>query len=352
MSSIGEFLKDPFGTKKRREEREFVYTLVNEQSQPNPSQMMFALRELNIANMNIKAFGYDLARRLAAALPVPENTAARRVGLQSKASTQADMESDWTAHWSGQLHVPVVFHRKLWEITYVLQAIFEEGHMRPGARGLGFGCGVEVIPAYLAAQGVAITVTDLEPEGAQAAGWAATNQHAATLEQAFHSHLVARETFDRLVDFRYVDMTAIPADVTGYDFCWSMCALEHLGTIKAGLDFIENSLGTLRPGGLAVHTTEFNLDPDGRTIDNWPTVLFQEKHFEELAARLRAQGHYVAELNFDYGDKPMDRFIDLPPWTHSLPKRLSDWFGPPLHLKLSVDGFPCTCFGLIIRKAG
>jgi len=31
----------------------------------------------------------------------------------------------------------------------------------------------------------------------------------------------------------------LPADLTGFDFCWSICALEHLGTIAQGLDFIK-----------------------------------------------------------------------------------------------------------------
>jgi hypothetical protein len=335
-----------------QEKRDFVYSLLAENSQPNPDAIMMAIRDISIANMNIKAFGYDLARSLAAALPIPESTAPRHVGLASKASVQADLETDWTAHWSAELQVPVVFHRKLWEACYILQAIYEEGHLRAGARGLGFGCGVEVTPSYLASHDIAVTVTDLAQEDAQSAGWAATNQHISSLEQTYHPHLVSRELFDRNISLRDVDMTAIPDDLVGYDFCWSMCALEHLGTIQAGLDFIESSLKTLRPGGLAVHTTEFNLDPDSPTIDNWPTVLFQQKHFEGLAERLRAQGHYVAPFDFDYGDKPMDRFIDIPPFSYNLPKKLDEWFGQPLHMKVSVDGFPCTCFGIIIRKGG
>jgi SAM-dependent methyltransferase len=334
------------------EKRDFVYSLLVGNSQPNPDAIMMAIRDISIANMNIKAFGYDLARRLAAAVPIPENTAARHVGLASKASVQADLESDWVAHWSAQLQVPVIFHRKLWEVCYVLQAIYEEGHLRAGARGLGFGCGEEVTPSYLASHDIAITVTDLAAANAQAAGWAATGQHVSSIEQAFQPHLVSRELFDKNISLRDVDMTAIPDDLVDYDFCWSMCALEHLGTIQAGLDFIENSLKTLRPGGLAVHTTEFNLDPDGPTIDNWPTVLFQQKHFEELAARLRAQGHYVAAFDFSYGDKPMDHFIDIPPFPYHLPTQMNDWFGPSLHLKVSVDGFPCTCFGIVVRKGG
>ena len=331
---------------------DLLLSLVNEDSQPNVNMLNVIVRNVSLISLNLKSSGYDLARRLAAALPVPQATAPRAVGLTCKASIQADLESDWAAHWCAQLQTPVVFHRKIWELCYVVQAVYENGHLRPGTRGLGFGCGVEPLPSYFASQGAAVTVTDLPTEEARARGWAATNQHAASLEQAWQPNLVARDAFDRLVDFRYVDMNDIPPELADYDFCWSICALEHLGSIERGLNFITNALRTLRAGGMAIHTTEFNINPDGPTIDNWPTVLFQRKHLEELADRLRAEGHDVATLDFNLGDGPLDRFIDLPPWSHDLPQQLGQWLGQPLHLKVGVDGFACTCFGIIVRKGG
>ena len=319
---------------------------------PRRGKLNRALRDIDLVHLNLKFFGYELARRLASELPVRTDTVAQHVGLASKPSTQADMESDWVAHWCAELRVPMIFHRKLWELAYLLQALHENGHIVPGARGLGFGCGEEPIPSYLAAHGVAVTVTDLAADAAQASGWAATGQHATSPDQAYRANLVDRATFDRLVNLRTVDMTAIPADLAGYDFCWSICALEHLGSIAKGLAFIENAMATLRPGGLAVHTTEFNIAPDGPTIDDWATVLFKREHFTALAERLTAAGHTVAPLDFDIGDKPMDRFIDLPPWSHDLPAEWQRWHGQPAHLKIAFDGFVSTCFGLVIRKAG
>ena len=319
---------------------------------PNMGELNLALRNLPFVNLNLKFHGYEMARQLVAALPPRGATAARHVGLSCKPSTQVDMESDWVSHWCGELKVPLVFHRKLWELAYLLQALHENGHLAPGARGLGFGCGEEPIPSYLAAHGVAVTVTDLAADAAQAVGWAATGQHATSREQAYRADLVEREAFDRLVDLRFVDMNAIPPDLAGYDFCWSICALEHLGSIEQGLAFVENAMATLRPGGLAVHTTEFNIDPRGPTIDHWPTVLFKREHLLDLAARLTAAGHSVAPFDFDIGDKPMDRFIDLPPWSHDMPPEWQAWHGDGAHLKVAVDGFAATCFGLVIRKAG
>lgn len=126
-----------------------LLSLVDERSRPNLNALSLAMRDITPLALNIKQFGYELARTLAAALPQAEGAPAP-APLSSKLCTQADIESEWMAYWCGQLKVPVVFHRKLWEFAYVLQAIHGAGMLREGARGLGFGCGEEPIPSYLA----------------------------------------------------------------------------------------------------------------------------------------------------------------------------------------------------------
>ena len=329
-----------------------LFSLVNEQSHPNPNELWVLLRDLNNAKLTIKFFGYELGRALSAALPPPTGLAPRHVGLRSKPSTQEDLESDWAAYWLGELKCARLFHRKLWEFAYVLQALHDNGHLQSGARGLGFGCGEEPLPSYFANHGLHITVTDLDPRESAARGWIDTNQHTSSIDLVYQSHLVSRERFDRHVTLRHVDMNAIPPDLRDYDFCWSICALEHIGSIEKGLDFIENSLRTLRPGGTAIHTTEFNFLNDEQTIDDWPTVLFQKRHFRELAERLERQGHHVAALDFDFGDKPLDKFIDVPPYNYNWNSYQQEvWKSEVHHLKVSVDGFACTCFGIIVRKS-
>ncbi|UAK24989.1 SAM-dependent methyltransferase [Sphingomonas nostoxanthinifaciens] len=342
---------DELITDQDREKLLALTSLLNDADQPNTNALNEIVRNINILSLNVKALGYELAQRMAVALPIRTDTTAGPVGLNTCLSTQADIESDWVAHWCGQLRVPVVYHRKMWELAYVLQVLFERGLIQGGVRGLGFGCGAEPVPSYLAARGAMVTVTDLPLEEAAGRGWAETGQHAASLDQAYHPAFLDRACFDQQVDFRAVDMTAIPADLTGYDFCWSLCALEHLGSIEAGLTFIENSLNTLRPGGIAVHTTEFNIDNRGRTIDNWPTVLFQERHLRLLADRLAAKGHCMAPIELDLGRGVLDRFVDLPPYSHDLPAALNHWIGGPTHLKVAVDGFVVTCVGIVVQKA-
>jgi len=304
--------------------------------------------------LNIKNFGYELARDMHSRRSrAPSSDSPVRVGLGSKPTTQADMESAWLEYWCKQLQMEPIYHRKLWELCYVMQALWERGMLAEARHGLGFGCGQEPLPSLMASYGVRVTATDLAPQMAAGRGWVETGQHTSELRKLYFPHLVEKERFDALVDLQYVDMNDIPDGLANnYDFCWSICAYEHLGSIENGLRFVKESVKTLKPGGVAVHTTEFSYLNDRETIDNWPTVLFQQKHFEQVAAELERAGHQVAPLDFDVGNGAIDRYIDIPPYSWDL-KKPSSWFdsfGQRAHLKLNVDGFPCTCFGLIVVK--
>jgi len=195
--------------------------LLNARSQPNINELTVATRNLEILALNVKAMGYRLARELGKDLVLPTHSEARAIGLRSKLSTQADIESDWFAHWCRELGLAPFYHRKLWEFAYLLQAVHDTGNLRAGTRGLGFGCGIEPMASYFAAHGIDVMMTDLPPEDSRSKDWAVNNEHAATIDHAHHAHLVDRETFLRHVSHRNVDMNAIPEDLTGYDFCWS-----------------------------------------------------------------------------------------------------------------------------------
>jgi len=308
-------------------------------------------KRFNPIALNLKFYGYELARSLAATLPIREQREAQKVGLACKPSTQADLESDWAAHWCAELKIPVIFHRKVWELVYVLQALHDADLIREGARGLGFGCGREPIASYLASRGIRSTITDLPTGDARRAQWSRNNQHTTERDHAYFNHLVPYSVFDELVEFQPVDMNFIPEHLEGYDFCWSICAFEHLGSIERGLIFVERAMRVLKPGGLAIHTTEFNFLDDKRTLSYGATVLFQRQHFETLAERLVGAGHSVAPLDFNVGSKPLDRFIDMPPYPLSYTEEMKRQFGEEaFHLKLMIGNRPCTCFGLIVTR--
>ena len=85
-----------------------------------------------------------------------------------------------------------------------------------------------------------------------------------------------------------MDRNAIDADLEGQDdLVWSASAFEHLGSFMHGLEFVINSVKCLKPGGVAVHTTEFNCSSDADTLDNASTVLFRKRDFLLRQRRLK-----------------------------------------------------------------
>ena len=328
---------------------------VEPDGRPRLGAFEYLLREQHLGLMDVKVLGSALGRVLferrarAAGGAVPQ--APIHVGLRGGLCRQADIEAAWLAYWAHSLRSAPFYHRKLWEDCFVLQVLWEAGMLAPGRRGLGFGVGQETLPSVLAAHGVKATATDLPAEDARAGVWSGTRQHASDIERMFDHHIVGRDAYRSLCEFRPVDMNRIPADLHGrYDFCWSVCALEHLGSIEQGLAFIEQSVRCLRPGGVAVHTTEYNLQEDGPTVDNWPTVLFQKRHIEALRERVAARGARLLEIDFDAGEGVLDGFVDVPPYAHAAPGWLRYPEAP--HLRLSFGGFPVTSIGLVIRAEG
>lgn len=236
------------------------------------------------------------------------------------------------------LDEPVHLHRKLWEWVFIVHHALGAGVVRPGARGLVFGVGREAMPWVFARQGMSITATDAPDSVATAAGWSDGSQRSDRIGGLPHGRM-DRQAFEQAVDWRAVDMTRIPDDLTGYDLVWSSCALEHLGSLQAGLDFILDTVErTLAPGGLAVHTTEMNLSSNRATLEAGDTVLYRRRDLEALIADLRSRGHIVQDLVVAPDSFVMDSYVDTPPYRQP-------------HLRVRYHGFVTTSVGLVIRKA-
>ena len=298
--------------------------------------------------------GYQIARELQPRLlTISYPDEPRKHAVVSKPCTQADVESTWFAYWCRQLNATPMYHRKLWEYAFLLQVMYDRDLLRAGARGIGFGCGQEPIASYLASKGNQVLVSDLAPDRVAGKGWQETRQHATAKDSAFYADIVDRDMFDLNVSHQFIDMNRIPDLDPVYDFCWSICSMEHLGSIEKGLAFVEASLSVLKPGGVAIHTTEFNYLSEEETIDNWSTVLFRKKDILRLAERLAGAGHLLVGPEFHVGDQLLDRYIDVPPFALGEGGLESGQWGSSnqsAHLKLAVDGFASTCYGLVVVK--
>ena len=258
--------------------------------------------------------------------------------LASQLCTASQFYSPIYSNWCEKINALPRLHRKQWEFVYILEALKSYGMLSNGKVGLGFGCGKEPLPSLMAKYGCKVIATDLDFDSALNKGWTATNQHTGALEDLFDSKICDREVFFKSVQFKNVDMNNIPADLKDFDFTWSACAFEHLGSIEKGLDFVINSVKCLKPGGVAVHTTEFNLGSNDATFESESCVFFRKKDIELLISRLEKMNCEVLPLNLTISELLEDDFVDLPPYK-SAP-----------HLKLAMQGHLTTSIGLIIKK--
>jgi len=240
--------------------------------------------------------------------------------------------------WCDKIRDPRRLHRKQWEHVFILQALHQSGIITKGSRGVGFGCGTEPMVAWLASHGCKVLATDLSIEDVAGKGWVETNQHAHSKEALNERGICDPVTFDRNVSFRAVDMNAIPTDIDGFDFTWSSCALEHLGSLRHGLEFIKNSVLCLRSGGIAVHTTELNLSSNDTTMEDPGCVIYRKKDIEAFVQECAAEGIEVTPVNWQTVSGPADERLDAPPFSENL------------HIKIRLGDFVDTSIGLILRK--
>ncbi len=232
--------------------------------------------------------------------------------------------------------VDVHLYRKLWEWVFIVHQAHQAGVLGPGRRGLAFGVGQELLPAAFANVGCEITATDAPLAVGVENGWMESRQFAAGLA-GLPSGRMDRAAFESLVRWQECDMRAIDPTLTDYDFCWSSCCLEHLGDLQNGLDFIVESVEkTLKIGGVAFHTTEFNLSSNTGTVDHGATVLYRRCDFEALIVRLRNRGHQVDDLRLSRNAFVMNGYVDTPPYRP--------------HLMLNFEGYAATSIGLVVRR--
>lgn len=209
--------------------------------------------------------------------------------IGSRMLKYSDFAEDWFTETVKKLGQAAWDHRKFWEYVYIAAVLHERKKVRAGSKGIVFGAGKEWLPSYLASQGCFVTVTDHLDGGA----WVGSNQYGSSKWDCFRDDMVDRETFDRMVTFESVDMNHIPQSLMdqSYDFAWSSGSLEHIGSRHLGRLFMWNSLGCLKKGGVAVHTTEGELH--GGSYDSAGFSVFCKEDFDHM---IDVQWNYSAKM--------------------------------------------------------
>ena len=263
--------------------------------------------------------------------------------IVSKCCCQVDFEQEYFKRIASELarddrHR---FNRKLWEFVYIVHALEENGMLADGRKGLGFAVGEEPLPSYFAAKGVSVLATDLSIESETAALWAQTGQNAlGDISKLFNPNIVTKAKFDENVTYMDLDMNHIPDDIGQFDFCWSSCAIEHVGSLELSKQFLKNMIKVLKPRGIAVHTTEFNISSDEETIETGSSVMYRRKDFEEIQEWMNDNNCEIT-LSFKRTQKEADMYVPIPPYPGGDERN---------HLNLIIDRFVCTSYALLIKK--
>jgi len=258
--------------------------------------------------------------------------------IKSKICNKKDFNSNWYAKCCCEMKQKPIFHRKQWEYCIITEILQERNLLKKGKVGLGFAVGEEPLPALFASYGVYILATDINPKTQTAKLW--DNGQLLKNKNNLYKGIGDKKLFNKLVKIKSVDMNRIPKSILNnkFDFTWSSCAFEHLGSIKNGLDFIYNQMKCLKDGGWSVHTTELNLSSNTNTFENENLVIFRLKDIYKIIKKLENNGHWVEPLKINYGFSDIERYVDLPPYQQEP------------HLRLKLDQYITSSIVLIIQK--
>lgn len=215
--------------------------------------------------------------------------------------------------------------RRQWEYVYILRCLEVAGMLQAGRRGLGFGCDADPLVAVLASQGCDVVATDRDI--------------ALAGNRLNGRGVCGPDEFRARVTLRRADMQAIPDDLRDFDFVWSCGGAERQESCHAALGFLARSMRCLRPGGLAVHTTSFNLSSNGQTLESPELCVLRRRDVEQLVRDLARDGDRVWPLDLNPGDEPADRFVDTPPYR-----------GEP-HLRVRHGRFVVTSLGVAAARS-
>jgi hypothetical protein len=256
--------------------------------------------------------------------------------MSSSIPTARDFIADEFFDFLQLIRHPPQFHRKLWEWAFILHHAEREGRVGAGMKALGFGVGLEKLPAIFASRGCKVVATDGPTNVAHE--WVDTGQHSLHKSQLFCDFIIDKDRFDSLVSFEECDMNDISPHLRDFDLCWSACSLEHLGSLDAGIEFIANSLKTLKPGGIAIHTTEFNVSSETKTVESGPTVIYRRSDIDRMRNRLEKDGYSVRPITIPTAVSAIDKHVDFPPYSHNP------------HLKLKLMDYVTTSIGIVVQK--
>lgn len=237
---------------------------------------------------------------------------------------------------------------KQWECAMMLRTLSDEGVLRPGALLAGIGAGTEETTFVLASRGCVVFPTDRYLEKTS---WS---------DVAPPSMMAWPEQFSQ---YEYPQGSVIPVHTDArslslpsnfFDGVFSAGSIEHFGSLEAVSAAAEEIARVLKPGGIAVLSTEFRLDgPNDKAWFHDDCILFTPKLLEEYI--VEASGlEIIGKGNFETSSATYDSRVVLTDFLSKATKikSIEDKRNAFPNLVLFHDGFLFCSVHLALRKPG
>ncbi len=194
------------------------------------------------------------------------------------------------------------FHRKIWEFTHTIYILKKSGYLYPKNKGLAIGAGREQILYYLAYKIEKITGIDLF-EGNYIGG--EDEPDIPKNPQKYAPFIYPEANLDIIK----MDALNLKFKDNSFDFIFSASSIEHFGSKKNILKSIKEMYRVLKPGGIAVITTEIKLNRLACNIPN--TIIFE---LNELLTLFKQSGFllYDNEIDIRIEDYYLNNWVKLP----------------------------------------
>ena len=237
------------------------------------------------------------------------------------------------------------FHRKQWEFAMILLALRRRGALRPDAVGLSMGAGKERL-LYAVAHGVRrVVATDLY--GAETE-W--ETAHTEDPDRYIKEDKPFPVDDSKLQGLR-MDMRSLDFEDGAFDFCYSSCAIEHIGGREDFLKHLSEAHRVLKPGGIYALTTELHYGEE--TIAHPHNYYFSPGYLRDLVA----DSDFVAEPEIDARIARHRINYPVPQNLETLcfegPGRLVNrLMGEAPHVQLLIGRHPFTSVSVVLKKDG
>jgi SAM-dependent methyltransferase len=245
----------------------------------------------------------------------------------------------------GDLRELARFHRKQWEFAMILLALRRRGALRRDALGLSMGAGRERLlyaVAHQVRQVVATDLYDLQTEWETA--------HTEDPDRYIKEGKPFPVDDAKLRGLR-MDMRSLDFPDGTFDFCYSSCAIEHIGGREDFLKHLSEAHRVLKEGGVYALTTELHYGPE--TLEHPHNYYFSPSYLRDLIA----EAPFVAEPEIDARIAHHRINYPLPQNLATLglegPGRLVNrLMGEAPHVQLLIGRHPFTSVSLVLKKDG